>query len=244
MSGATFQALIAAAASGGNDQFTKIMHHFDDGNGATTFADTNKGGSAKTWTRSGVGVVCANTLATPKFGVSCLYQHPGGGTTNNIFTPDTTDFNLGSQDFTVDFWIDRRGDTGNRGVFGQAASDLTTARTISMLDSGGRFYFNIYASALGQIYTNTPIASSGWNHIEFARAGSTMYAFINGNLDATAAVSGTVGACSTPWRIYASGDWSAFWAGFQGAMDEFRLSVGIARHTSSFTPPTAPYTPP
>jgi hypothetical protein len=74
-----------------------------------------------------------------------------------------------------------------------------------------------------------------WTHIAFVRNGSTLKMYANGTEE---------------WSVSNSVDYdenSAFKMGqhsdyYQGYIDEFRLSIGVARWSANFTPPTAPYT--
>jgi hypothetical protein len=223
--------------SGGNDAFTKILMHFDGANGGGVFTDDNLGGSAHTWTRSGTTIFTSNTLVTPKFGVTALYQ-ASSGASNYITTPDSADFTLGSGDFTFDFWINRSGDSTQRGICGQLSSDLLFFSFGMTCNADGSVTLNL--GGVGTVATTTSILGASWHHVEFCRSGSTLYAFIDGNLDATAAASGSVGDVSTAWTIGRYGDYTSV-ANIAGGLDEFRLSVGIARHTAAFTPSTIPY---
>jgi hypothetical protein len=69
-----------------------------------------------------------------------------------------------------------------------------------------------------------------------------MLTFIDGDLKLTTAFSGTVRDASAGMCIGAYSDGATKTFFFQGNIDEFRFSKGIARWTASFTPPTGAYT--
>jgi hypothetical protein len=96
---AGLQGYAAPLASAGNDSFTKILLHMDGTNGSTTFTDSNSGGSAHTWTAAGDAKL---TTGTYKFGgASGIFD----GTGILSLHADSSDFTLGSGDWTVDCWF-------------------------------------------------------------------------------------------------------------------------------------------
>ena len=80
-----------------------------------------------------------------------------------------------------------------------------------------------------------------WTHLAICRASTTVYAFQDGVLQFTA------GGDNSPEAAHAitvGGALVADWGtnhGFVGVLDEFRITKGIARYTTDFTPPTAPF---
>jgi hypothetical protein len=207
-----------------NDAFTKTLLHLD---GNTN--DTNAGGLAKTWTNHGA------TFVAGEFGSAASFN---GSTW--IDTPDSTDFTLGTGDFTIDFWFNVQGGFGTfRRVFGQVDSagsvqsisaNLTTANKWTIVFNAGTTFAGVAA-----------FPSAGWHHFAFVRTSGSYGLFLDGVLDITGPF---------PTAITDSTDVFAIGRGpagssndFIGLIDEFRLSVGIARWTSNFTPPTSPYAP-
>lgn len=223
----------------GNDGFTKILLHADGADAATTFTDTNAGGSAHTWTAAGNAQI---DTAQYKFGgASGLFD----GTGDIVTTPDSADFTLGSGDFTVDFWFNVNGGAGtNRSAFGQSDNTgtagfsifggLTTANRMRVGASANGTSFGI-----ADITGTSTFTTTGWHHCAFVRSGSTFYLFIDGVQEGTATSATAVNNSASGWGFgslgeYASGTWN-------GWLDEFRLSVGVARWTAAFTPQTYSY---
>ena len=95
---------IGGLSTPGNDAFTKILLHMDGSNGGTTFTDIAVGGSAKTWTPTNA----TTSTASFKFGTASMLTASG-----YITTPDHSDFTIGSNDFTLDLWINFSATTGN-----------------------------------------------------------------------------------------------------------------------------------
>lgn len=242
--------LVPISSTDGNDSFTKILLHCDGVDLGLSFPDTAAGKSnSHTWANGnsvGYSDLVYTDATNPKFGTSPLFfPNTSGG--SFLTCADDSDFNLGSSDLAIDFQINRGGDTGNRGLFGQANATIASgAATLALLDTAGLITWNLYASGgLAQVVSTTSINGSVYHHVECFRSGSTIGIFIDGALDATASVSGSVSDIAEPWRIGRAGDFtfSGFWANFKGRIDEFRMSVGIARHTAAFTPRALAYGP-
>ena len=224
---------------GGNDSFTKILLHMDGTNGGTTFTDSNAGGSAHTWTASSA----TTNTSVFKFGTASQ-DSTGGG--KFISTPDSTDFTAGSGDFTIDLWFNTNG-AGNgtvRYMFGHEDAAGTAAQEsyAGRLGTGNVLICEAAVGATINTATGTTaVTTAGWHHAACIRNGSTWKAYLDGNQEASVAISGTVNDSTQVFAVgrigaYASQQWN-------GYIDEFRLSVGIARWTANFTPPTCAYTP-
>ena len=224
--------------AGGNDSFTKILLHMEGSNGGTTFTDSNAGGSAHTWTASGA----TTSTAHPMFGTSSMLGAPG-----RITTPDHADFTLGSLNWTIDFKINRNGHNGAMALCGQLdATGNATLSSVGLAFTAGNKIEALIATAAGYINGGTGIQSvstitdSNDHHIALVRDSATIKLFIDGVLDQTAAISGAITDSAALWAVGRLGAYTGF-ADFQGYMKEVRLTVGVARWTANFTPPTAAY---
>lgn len=223
---------------GGNDSFTKILLHGDGSNGSTTFTDSCAGASAHTFTAAGNAQL---TTSTAKFGTAAL-NFDGSG--DWITASDSADFTLGNGDFTVDFWFNWAGGSGVRGFLaGQGDSSGTAAsssfglehRTTNVIRS-------IVSVGAGSSVVDgtTTITATGWHHFELCRTGNTLKMFIDGTQEGgDVSITGTVNDSSNAFRVGAGGEITT--TTWNGQIDEFRLSVGVARHTANFTPPTSAY---
>lgn len=229
-------AILQAIASGvgvGNDTFTKILLHMDGVNGGTTFTDINAGGSVHTWT--------AHTATTDtslfKFGVSA----GNFGTTGWIDTPDNTDFTLGAADWTVDCWFNRSGGDGtSRRLFGQMNSGATVLSVSGGLNTSNQCFLQAHNGSIILVAGTTAITATGWNHFAGVRTGNVLRMFVNGVQEGgDVAFTGTTTDSTDTFSVGRSGALTtSIW---NGSIDEFRLSAGIARWTANFTPPTGQY---
>jgi hypothetical protein len=73
-----------------------------------------------------------------------------------------------------------------------------------------------------------------WHHVAFARQGSTGRLFLNGTLE------GSTTSFSTNLNARAViGSEESLGYPFKGYMSDVRITKGLARYTSNFTPPAA-----
>jgi hypothetical protein len=220
-----------AVAYGYPDSYEKILLHFDVG-----LTDE----SGKVWTASGNAAV---TTALSKFGRGCLALD---GTGDWIDTPNHADFILGSGNFTIDMWIKAATNgvdlyfSGHCDAVGGASTNSAWYFLRSSATNVINFFVVQGTGAVGMSSTTALTIAKGWTHIAAVRNGSTMLLFVDGVAEGSASITGAVNT-STNAKVgigslgnFTSNPWN-------GWFDEFRFSVGIARWTANFTPPTSPY---
>jgi hypothetical protein len=227
----------------GNDVFTKILLHLN-GTDSTKWIDTNAGGSAHTWTENGFGGQALVEDATA-LGGSAMHCPSVG---SYITASDHADFALGTSDFTfsVRFKVTAAGGTQllMAGQMDGAATPATVSFYIERQASN-----NTIRALFGHGGSNTTVASTtaftdvlntGWHHLLVVRSGTTLYLLIDGALEATTTgFSASINDSSDDFRVGAGGEVAGgSWIGY---LDEFKLDVGIARHTENFDPPTHEY---
>lgn len=224
----------------GNDQFTKVLLHFDGTNGSTTITDNNVGGSAHTWTNHN-GAIDTSSF---KFGGASYNTVVAAIGTGYVDTPDSADYTLGSSDFTIDSWFNTTGGAGNRVMAGQR--DLAGVDESFQVRLDGANLMNGEISVTGtgfaanRVTGTTAFSSPGWHHVAFVRTGNILRLFLDGVQEGgdVAIVSPVFDSASTLAVGRGGANTAGVWTGF---IDEFRMSVGIARWTSNFTPPNEPY---
>lgn len=87
----------------------------------------------------------------------------------------------------------------------------------------------------------TSIAIDTWYHIALVRNGNNWHLFLDGDEKAMETIDYTLFSGTSPARIGVIVAASTFVNYFNGFIDELRVSNGIARWTSNFTPPSAAY---
>lgn len=223
----------------GNDSFTKVLLHMDGANGSTTFTDNNAGGSAHTWTANGNAQL---STSSPKFGTaSGLFD----GTGDWIDTPDSVDFTIGGGDFTAELWfnVNPSGNGSSRFLFGQSDSTPTiTTRTLELAFTAANILTGrVYIGGVQKVINSTTtITTAGWHHAALVRTGNTLKLFLDGVQEGgDLTISGSVQDSANKFSVGRLGELAG--QTWFGNIDEFRLSVGVARWTSNFTPPSLPY---
>ena len=194
--------------------------HCNGANDGTSFPDSSI--SARSWTRSGAPAPVTKT-GTKKFGTAAYYSDGNG----YIETAHTADLTL-EGDFTFDGWYYCT-DTGDyRTVFCAHG----TTHSIDARVHGGNITLIIDAGAAIAIATTL----NAWHHFEVNRSGSTIRMAHDGTFSGTTYTqAGTFFDGSTSMRV---GQNSTYGRIFVGYIDDFRLTKGVARHTSNFSAPT------
>lgn len=197
-----------------------LLLHMDGADGSTTITDAR--GHTVT-AKNGAQLSTSN----PKFGTACASF---GGTGYLEVTSDP-DFALGAGDFTIEFFVNPTVLSSDHGLIsiGVWSTGLMT-----------QFVSNLALDCYIQ-GTNHTASYSGttgaWQHIAFVRSGNTLYLFADGAVLGTRSVAGktiaqnrvTIGARD------GGGD------RLTGSIDEVRITKGVARYTSNFTVPSAPF---
>jgi hypothetical protein len=216
------------------DSYDKTCSHFDGADGATAYTDHIAGA----FTFNGTAQL---DTAQKKFGSASLLLD---GDSDYVTLPDSASWDFGSGSFTTDCWIRFASLAGIETIWSQAdfgtnyynglRYDNSSHTLIFMANNLGTFRITCHCSF-------TPVVNT-WYHIALVRSGNTWYMFIDGvskalTLDA-GSYSCTLDNFAQLFQIGRFGYWESY---FNGWIDEFRVSKGIARWTSNFTPPTEAY---
>ena len=209
----------------GKDQYTKLLLHCDGTDASTTFTDSELE-PIKTVTANGNAQL---DTAQKKFGTaSGLFD----GTGDYLSIPDHADWDFGTGDFTIDFWV--------------RYSSVTTLYLSRRIKGGSGnwndFYYNgtniiIYINDSAVITTAWTPSANTWYHVEYGRSGTNVRVFIDG------VQQGSTGTSSA--NIVGTDEFNFGWDAAAGSLNgwlyEIRISKGIARHTANFTPNTVSY---
>jgi len=158
------------------------------------------------------------------------------GTGDWLTMLDNIDLQLQSVNFTIEFWVYlASGDTGsNRGLI--AKGGASTGWLVS-LNTTQKVVFTFTSST---ITSSGAITLDAWNHIAVVRQGTgtnLTKIYINGTNDGT----GTVSTNFNQTEIMYIGANRIGATPMKGYMDDIRITKGVARYTTNFTPPTAAF---
>ncbi|MFC1632302.1 LamG domain-containing protein [Candidatus Omnitrophota bacterium] len=221
----------------GIDANTVLMLHFNGTDGSTSFADD----SFTPHTVIAHGDAQIDT-ANKKFGSgSGLFDGNG----DYLTSPDSVDWSFGSDDFTIDFWVNFTDTSGLQYFYSHGRKDGNSLLWFYTVFQQQLIVMNTYdyGTRLAQYTMEWLPPENVWYHMAFVRSGPTMYWFLNG-VNQPLWEDHAIGATAIPdfpSDIYIGTDDVGKVASVTGYLDEFRISKGTARWTSNFTPPTSEY---
>ena len=227
-------ALASQAAAPATDEYfsdVSLLLYGDGTNGSTAIVDSSSNGHAIT-----VNGDAQISTAQSKFGGASI-KFDGN---DSVEVPSTTALSFGTGDFTIECWA--------------YFNSLPSSMTVANFDGGGAYasiFFahlptlNCYISGNGTSWNvlagnslGTP-STGVWHHLALVREGNFYKGFLDGVLGFSVNNSSSPYGTSALARI---GNASASLSqGIDGYIDDFRITKGVARYTSNFTPPTASF---
>ena len=201
------------------------------GAGATT--TTFRDSSANNFTVTRNGDVTQGTFS-PYFPTG-YWSGYFDGSGDSLTIPDNTALQMGTGDFTYEFWWFPTSFAGYQTLFSKGGNQAGSI--IMQTDTGtGK---TLVASGGSYIISTTSAAATlnTWNHVALVRSGTTLTAYLNG----ASVGSGTLSSNLNNTSVMAIGidNLQGLYA-IQGYISSFRAVKGSAVYTSAFTPPAAP----
>jgi hypothetical protein len=160
------------------------------------------------------------------------------GTTDYLKAANTLTSNFGSGAFTVEAWVYFNSVSGTQVIAGNYQSS-TVGWSLGKSGSTGYFYASFSGDG-NDINGTTTVAINTWYHVAISGTpGATgLKLFVNGVQEGSTYTGSVSLDATTP--LYIS-DLSGLGYGINGYIDDFRITKGYARYTSTFTPPTAAF---
>lgn len=220
-----------ATAGGGEDPYfanVSWLLHF----GTSLFLDSSSNNLTPTLYNS-------PTVGTPaKFG-GTAYQANG----SSFIVASSSGFTFGTGDFTMEFWIRFPTGifTGSAATYGRSAFDCRPGAVNGPYMEGGLRLDRIFVISIGtsgagivSLYSTTVLDYDTWYHVAVSRSGTTARLFINGVIEdtETSSLNITQTGFALTYNYFLP---SLAWI---GSVDELRVTKGVARYTSNFTPQT------
>jgi hypothetical protein len=168
------------------------------------------------------------------------------GSSDYLSVADNTAFNFGTGDATVEFWFSSPSQNTNNypGIISSVMYNTAGSASIRFDNTGNKGKIFMYINGGGDpvIVSASTVAYGTWNHVAIVRQTTSLKLYLNGSLDATATISGSLG-----WYFSAGGlrigrgfDVDGVNAYFLGTVSNIRLVKGVAVYTGAFTVPTSP----
>jgi len=204
---------------------TKLLLPFDGANGATTTSDLSDNNHSVTFAGN-----AQISTSLSKFGGSSCYLDGSG---DYISTPSSSAFEFGTADFTIEFWARRTGAGSYPYIFDCRPAGANAVLITIYLDHANSYVPHVYINNAVRITSTASMSVDTWYHIALVRSSGTTTLYMNGS--SVGSFSDSFSYIAAPFRLgaYSNGGY-----GFTGYVDDFRTTKGIARYTSSFTPPT------
>jgi len=170
--------------------------------------------------------------AVKKYGTGSLEFD---GTGDYLVLPDDSTLSMGTGDFTVEFWSYCTG-TGYRIILDNNWNSTTNSWQIYINGEDTEIlHANGASSSIGVGTAGNAVPNNQWTHLAFVKSGTTVKIYVNGTSTASGTMNVTFGRDSTNYIGIEAG--SSY--PFVGYIDDLRITKGVARYTSNFTPPSA-----
>jgi hypothetical protein len=171
-----------------------------------------------------------------KFGGSSMYFD---GTDDRLLAPTSPNLTFGTGDFTIEAWVNRSTSGSVIHFIDFRGSNNAGSNPVFYWQTNNFIYYtNENASGDNQIQTSNAItSSSGWVHLAIVRFGTTLTVYVNGLASGSVTYSTNV-LGGNPVTIANRFNNSGAYTGY---IDDLRITKGIARYTSNFTPPTTAF---
>ena len=219
-----------AAAGDADWGSVALLCNFDGGDGASSYTSEDTGLRTATF----FGNAQLDT-AQFKYGSASLLLDGNG---DYITFPHDAAWTLGAT-FTLEFDVRFDGDPSatNINFMGQYLNTGQQSCAFSFASTVMRFSYSTTGSNTVSLDQTWNPATATWYHLAFVRTAGAIEFFVDGVSLGTNVITATIFDSDQPWLIGAI-DHSGPQQFFKGWMDNVRLTPGVARYTTAFTPPT------
>jgi len=209
------------------DSETKALCHFDGTDEDVDTVDSSQ--SNHTFTFHDNAKIDSEKQ---KFGATSLKL---GASSNVQILGTLSDWQFDTDDFTIEFFINHWGLWG----YGYNSYLLTNNFQISRANAGLSFYDLLHGNA-GCTAPSDVLTLNTWHHVAFCMLSGVLSVYVDG-IDVTASRTGTVDISSSTSMQLGQFTGDQNYGSVNGWMDELRISKGVCRYTTNFTPPTSQF---
>jgi hypothetical protein len=161
-----------------------------------------------------------------KYGTGSMYFD---GTGDYLTLPASSNFAFGTGDFTVEFWMYPTANAPWLSLCGTQPGAISDSRGWSIAITNGSPQISFWSSAQ---FIPAAITLNQWNYVSITRAGTTLRMFINGTI-----ANSTTNSENFTFNQLGVGCNGPGIQPYNGYIDDLRITKGVARYTSTFTPP-------
>ena len=208
---------------------TELLLPLEGTNGATTTSDSSNRNRSIVFAGTGGSI----SSAASKFGNTSVLFNSAGHSRLQVSVDSTLN---ATGDFTLEAWIYDTSTDGYPTFCWNSASTGVYLYLGNNATSGSNKVVRMWSNNSVTVFS-TELPQSQWYHFALVRSGTSVKVYINGTADATV---------RTDSGTFLFGDTSTLEIGsqsttypFNGYMDDIRMTKGVARYTSNFTPPTS-----
>jgi hypothetical protein len=213
-------------------------------NGSTTILDSSSNNLSVTAVDTAQISTAVNTPFGTGDGVLAF-----DGTGDYLQVSDSVDFALGSEDFTIEAFVylnsipptfDSYTITSK---WDNQSAPNDRAYWLRVNDAGLiQWYYSVNGSSASLTLSSTILSANTWYHVCVERSGSVGKIYVNGISEPTQINFGTdiVNNNNVDFRAGAALLGGSVERELDGYLSNVRITKGVARYTSNFTPPTAP----
>ena len=163
------------------------------------------------------------------------------GSTSYLTAPDSANFELGSNAFTIEMWIYPTSTAAEQILINKVATASVVGSFDIRMSTTGTIR-TLVATTAGAVWSNDTTSTltvnfNQWNHVAFVRSGNVFTRYINGVSAGGYTSAITLVNEATTLNVGANGNGSSK---FTGYISNVRVVNGSAVYTADFTPPTEP----
>ena len=170
------------------------------------------------------------------------------GSTDSLSSPATYSLTTATTPFTMEAWVYFTAFTGiaiaSTSFAGSGAIPFVMGMGSGQSSAGATPWFGYYngSSWTTVVQSSTSLLLGQWYHMAYVYTGTNATIYVNGQVNAT-------NASVTTWQVtsqssfYIGRRWDTAGSSYHsGYISNFRLVIGTAVYTTTFTPPTSPLT--
>ena len=173
------------------------------------------------------------STAVKKYNNASIYFD---GTGDYLTSPSSPNYQFGTGDFTVEFWIyfNAVNNSTVKYIYDMRNSGATSASILAQEVANSWTYWNGAGTQISTGFTSSTFSATTWTHVAICRSSGVTKFFVNGTQ--TNSVADTSNYSNSTLVVGARYSYSD---GLNGYIDDLRITKGYARYTSNFTAPTS-----